>query len=37
VQSYVDQKKLLVPGLGKLYEMLAPLSFEDKSSRSRGL
>jgi putative oxidoreductase len=26
VGSHVDHKKLLVPGLGKLYEMLAPLS-----------
>ena len=26
MESYVDDKKLLLPGLGKLYEMLAPLS-----------
>jgi putative oxidoreductase len=27
VEIYVDRKKLLVPGLAKLYEILAPLSY----------
>jgi putative oxidoreductase len=27
VESYVDQKKLFVPGVAKLYEALAPLSY----------
>jgi putative oxidoreductase len=27
VETYVDRKKLLVPGLAKLYEVLAPLSY----------
>jgi putative oxidoreductase len=27
VESYVDHKKLVVPGVARLYEMLAPLSY----------
>jgi putative oxidoreductase len=27
VETYVDRKKLFVPGLAKLYELLAPLSY----------
>jgi putative oxidoreductase len=27
VESYVDHKKLLVPGVARLYEVLAPLSY----------
>src|SRR5260370_42009033 len=27
MESYVDRKRLLVPGVAKLYEILAPLSF----------
>jgi putative oxidoreductase len=27
VETYVDRKKLLVPGLARLYEILAPLSY----------